>query len=346
MRAQSAYTLSAPAARRKLNQNESPWDLPPALKREVLAAAENAPWHRYPEFAPPELLAALAEHYGWTADGVLVGNGSNELIQATLATTLETGDVVVAPAPTFSLYRLLTAVLGGRYRPVPLGPDFVYDVDALVEAAVRERARVVVLNSPNNPTGSALPEGAVERLLGETGALIVCDEAYQEFGGPTALPLLRTSSRVVVLRTFSKALGMAGLRFGLALAHPAVARELAKGKLPYNVNLVTLAAAAAALRHRGELAERVRLIVEQRTRLMARLSALPAARGVSQRGQLRPDPVPAAPGPRGVSAPARRAWHPGPRRVRRQRAGPVPPDLGRHGGRRRCGAMRSRWSGR
>jgi histidinol-phosphate aminotransferase len=276
VRAQSAYTLSAPAARRKLNQNESPWDVPPALKREVLAAAEGAAWHRYPEFAPPELLAALAEHYGWTPDGVLVGNGSNELIQATLATTLETDDVVVAPAPTFSLYRLLTGVLGGRYRPVPLGADFAYDVDALIETAARERARVVVLNSPNNPTGSALPEGAVERLLEETGALVVCDEAYQEFGGPTALPLLRTSSRVVVLRTFSKALGMAGLRFGLALAHPAVARELAKGKLPYNVNVVTLAAAAAALRHRDELAERVRLIVEQRGRLTARLSALPA----------------------------------------------------------------------
>jgi histidinol-phosphate aminotransferase len=276
VRAQSAYTLSAPAARRKLNQNESPWDLPPELKREILGSAEAASWNRYPEFAPPELLAALATHYGWVADGVLVGNGSNELIQATLATTLEAGDVVVAPAPTFSLYRLLTGVLGGRYRPVPLGPDFAYDVDALIEEAVRERARVVVLNSPNNPTGSALPEGAVERIVEETGALVVCDEAYQEFGGPTALPLLAESSRVVVLRTFSKALGMAGLRFGLALAHPAVARELAKGKLPYNVNVVTLAAAAAALRHSEVLAERVRLIVEQRARLVARLSELPA----------------------------------------------------------------------
>ena len=274
VRAQSAYTLSAPAARRKLNQNESPWDVPPEFKRAVLAAADAAGWNRYPEFAPPGLLAALADHYGWTSDGVLVGNGSNELIQATLATTLETGDVVVAPAPTFSLYRLLTGVLGGRYRPVPLGPDFSYDVDALVDAAVRERARVVVLNSPNNPTGSALPAGAVERLLGETGALVVCDEAYQEFGGPTALPLLRETSRVVVLRTFSKALGMAGLRFGLALAHPAVARELAKGKLPYNVNVVTLAAAAAALRHGDELAERVRRIVEQRERLVDGLSRL------------------------------------------------------------------------
>jgi histidinol-phosphate aminotransferase len=276
VRAQTAYTLSAPAARRKLNQNESPWDVPPALKREILATAEATPWHRYPEFAPPELLAALAARYGWTPDGILVGNGSNELIQATLATTLESGDVVVAPAPTFSLYRLLTGVLGGRYCPVPLGRRFAYDVDTIIEAAVRERARVVVLNSPNNPTGSALPEGAVERVLEETGALVVCDEAYQEFGGPTALPLLCTSSRLVVLRTFSKALGLAGLRFGLALAHPAVAREIAKGKLPYNVNVVTLAAAAAALRHGDALAERTRTIIEQRGRLVQRLSALPA----------------------------------------------------------------------
>jgi histidinol-phosphate aminotransferase len=275
VRAQSAYTLSAPVARRKLNQNESPWDVPPEVKQEVLAAVERAPWQRYPEFAPPGLLAELALHYGWTADGVLVGNGSNELIQATLSVALDSGDVVVAPAPTFSLYRLLTAVLGGRYRPVPLGSDFAFNVDELIDVAVRERARVVVLNSPNNPTGSALPAGAVERVLEETGALVVCDEAYQEFGGPTALPLLARSSRLVVLRTFSKALGMAGLRFGLALAHPAVAREIAKGKLPYNVNVVTLTAAAAALRHQAVLEERVREVIANRERLAARLAALP-----------------------------------------------------------------------
>jgi histidinol-phosphate aminotransferase len=181
----------------------------------------------------------------------------------------------VAPTPTFSLYRLLTGVLGGRYYPVRLGEAFAYDVDAIIEAAVRERARVVVLNSPNNPTGSPLPEDAVARVLEETGALVVCDEAYQEFGGPTAVPLLAGTSRLVVLRTFSKAFGMAGLRFGLALAHPAIAREVAKGKLPYNVNRVTLTAAAAALRHEPVLAGRVREIIQSRDRFVRRIARLP-----------------------------------------------------------------------
>ncbi len=275
MRAQAAYTLAAPPARRKLNQNESPFDFPPELKREVLERVAAQPWQRYPEFTPPELLARLAAHYGWVADGVLVGNGSNELIQSTLSVVLGAGDRVVAPAPTFSLYRLLTAVLGGRYVPVPLGNEFSFDVDGLIEAAQRERARVIVLNSPNNPTGSALPEGAVEQILSHTEAMVICDEAYQDFGGPSAIPLLKHSSRLVVLRTFSKALGLAGLRFGLALAHPAVAREIAKGKLPYNVNVMTLAAARSALDHAPLLAARTREITEVRDRFVARLRDVP-----------------------------------------------------------------------
>jgi histidinol-phosphate aminotransferase len=275
VRTQAGYMLRALPARRKLNQNECPHDFPPDLKRLVLERAAAAPWQRYPEFVPAGLVERLAAHYAWTPHGVVVGNGSNELIQATLSVVLASGDAVVAPSPTFSLYRLLTGVLGGRYVPVPLGERFAFDVDRIVEAAVRERARVVVLNSPNNPTGTALTAGAVERILVETAALVVCDEAYQDFGGPTAIPLLRGTSRIVVLRTFSKAMGMAGLRFGLALAHPEVARELAKGKLPYNVNLITLAAAEVALDHAELLAARTRAIAETRDRFLPRLAAIP-----------------------------------------------------------------------
>ena len=275
VRGQPAYSLAALTARRKLNQNECPFDFPPELKREVFERVESQPWQRYPEFTPADLVALLADRYGWVAEGVLVGNGSNELIQTTLAVTLRAGDSVVAASPTFSLYRLLTAVFGGRYVPVPLGEDFAFDVDGMIETARRVEARVIVLNSPNNPTGSALPEGAVQRILAETDALVVCDEAYQDFGGPSAIGLLAQSSRVVVLRTFSKAVGLAGLRFGLALAHPAVAREIAKAKLPYNVNVVTLAAARTALRHAPMLAARTGEVIRIRDRFVARLGQVP-----------------------------------------------------------------------
>jgi histidinol-phosphate aminotransferase len=278
VRAQAAYSLDAPRARRKLNQNESPLDVPEDLKQEILTRAAALPWHRYPAFVPTRLVAALATRHGWVPEGVLAGNGSNEVIQATFAVSVAEGNVVVAPDPTFSLYRLLTAVAGGRYMPVPLGDEFRYDVDALVGVARRERAKVVVLNSPNNPTGSVLPEGAVERLLGETEALLVLDEAYQEFGGPSGIGMLHESPRVVVLRTFSKAMAMAGLRFGYALAHPDLAREIAKAKLPYNVNAITLAAAEVALEQQARFLARTRAVVEERERFLPLLRRLEGIR--------------------------------------------------------------------
>ncbi len=296
VRAQAAYTLEAPVTARKLNQNEAPADVPEDLKREILARAALVPWHRYPAFVPTRLARAIAARHNWMPEGVLVGNGSNEVIQATLTVTVTTGDVVVAPQPTFGLYRVLTGVLGGRYVPVSLGPDFGYDVDALVTAARREDARVILLNSPNNPTGSVLPDGAVARFLAETDALIVCDEAYQDFGGPTAIPLLRQSARLVVFRTFSKAMGMAGLRFGYALAHPDLVREIAKAKLPYNVNVITLAAAEAALERADSFRLTHQAIVEERERFVSALARIPGIRAFPSQGNfvlIRTETVPA-----------------------------------------------------
>ena len=274
VRAQVAYTLRAPDAPRKLNQNESPDDVPPAVKAAVLGRMREAPWNRYPAFAPADLLARLADRHGWTPEGVLVGNGSNELIQATLAVTVGEGSVVVTPVPTFALYRLLAEVFGGHHVGVPLTVDFRFDVDLLVDTVDRAGARLVIVNSPNNPTGTPFPEGGVERLLIDTGALVVVDEAYQDFGGPTAVPLLGQHARLVVLRTFSKAMSLAGLRFGYALAHPAVAREIAKAKLPYNVNRMTLLAAEAALEAPQVFEESVRRVRAAREQLEARLGQI------------------------------------------------------------------------
>ena len=267
----SAYTLSGLSAERKLNQNESPFDIPEHLKREVIERALATPWNRYPEFVPRKLVEQIAAKHDWDPEGVLVGNGSNEVIQASISVAVNTGDPVVVPQPSFALYRIMTGVMGGRYVPVPLGEEYAYDVAALAAVARRERARVVVLNSPNNPTGSVLPEDGVATLLGRTESLLLCDEAYQDFGGPTALTLLRQSPRIVVLRTLSKAMGMAGLRFGYALAHPAVAREIAKAKLPYNVNAITLAAAEVMLKHSAEFATRAKAIAQERDRFLGLL---------------------------------------------------------------------------
>ena len=275
VRDQPAYTLAALDAARKLNQNESPYDLPESLKREIAERAVAARWPRYPEFVPRSLLEKLSALYQWPVEGILVGNGSNELIQATLAVTVGPGLSVVAPAPTFSLYRLLTRVNGGEYLPVPMGPQFEYDVGAIIEAARQVNARVVIVNNPNNPTGTALPSDGMARLVTETAGLVVCDEAYQDFGGESAMPELHRSDRVVMLRTFSKALGMAGLRFGVLLARPEVAREIAKAKLPYNVNLFTLAAADVALDHMEVRRELVGRVVATRDRIGPVLAAIP-----------------------------------------------------------------------
>ena len=274
VKAQPAYTLEAHSALRKLNQNEAARDLPAALKQEIMARALAQPWHRYPEFVPQQLVARLAARFGQAPESVLVGNGSNELIQAALTVLLEPGDVVVAPSPTFSLYRLITSVAGGRFMPVSFGAQFSYDEDLLLETAQRENAKAIVICSPNNPTGSAVSTGFVRRLLDETDAMIVVDEAYQEFGGPTALPLVHQSSRVLVLRTFSKALGLAGLRCGAAFAAPEIAREIAKAKLPYNVNLVTLTAAEVVLDHPDLVDEAVAETIAVRDRFTSAMAAL------------------------------------------------------------------------
>jgi len=177
-----------------------------------------------------------------------------------------------------------------RYDPSAIEPRWqgewaaqrLYETDLDdVRRRVTARTKAVILCSPHNPAGTIIPRAPLRRFLdalGDDSPLVVLDEAYCDFVDdpeyPDGVELLAQYPRLLVLRTFSKALGMAGLRFGLALAHPAVARELAKGKLPYNVNLVTLAAAGAVLRHADALAERAREIVETRQRFMARVRGL------------------------------------------------------------------------
>lgn len=278
VRALGAYTLRPYEPRIKLNQNESPYDVPAALKARILKVAAERPWNRYPPFVAHNFIGAVAEATGWPSEGILVANGSNELIQAALAVIVGPGVSVVIPEPTFTLYRLMTEVNGGEVVSVPLDDALRFDVDAIVRAAQNADAAVVVLCSPNNPTGTALTRDEIRRVHDETGALVLLDQAYVEFGGYDALPLLADHPRLVLLRTFSKAMALAGLRAGYLLAHPELAREINKAKLPYNINFFSEIAAAEVLRHRQLLAPQVQTIREERDRLYEVLRAMPGLR--------------------------------------------------------------------
>jgi histidinol-phosphate aminotransferase len=221
------------------------------------------------------LLERLAAFARWKPQGTLAGNGSNELIQATLMVTVGAGTKVLIPQPTFTLYRQIVTVLGGEVLDVPLTAEFQFDVDAMRDRATSDRADMVIICSPNNPTGCRIGNEDLLRLARGFDGLIVVDEAYHEFSGETAVPLLEKLPNLIVLRTFSKAMAMAGLRVGYLLASPELAREIHKAKLPYNLNFFSATAAEVACERYDLLKPRIELIVRERERLLNELRLIP-----------------------------------------------------------------------
>ena len=275
VRSLRAYSLSPHRASVKLNQNENPWNAPARIRQETLRRLEKRTWSRYPDFVPESLHARLAEFSGWRADGIIAGNGSNELIQALLMVTVGAGKRVLISEPTFALYRQLSTVLGGEVISVNLNPELSYDANALQETVSGLQPDVTIVCSPNNPTGCVLSDQALSTLLKSTSGIVVIDEAYHEFAGHSVVPLLRDHENLVVLRTFSKAMAMAALRVGYLLAAPELAAEIGKAVLPYNLNAVSQTAAEVAVElYEDELRPLVRKIIAERERLYGELSRI------------------------------------------------------------------------
>jgi histidinol-phosphate aminotransferase len=278
VRAATAYTLEAPEAEHKLNQNENPYDLPLEAKRRVAERALARSWSRYPQADPAELIGRIAALCRWPAAGVLVSNGSNQLIQTLMLCFVVPGTRVVIAEPSFALFGASVRLLGGETIGVPLTPELEFDVAGL-EAALREsRAPLAVLCSPNNPTGCALAVEDAARLCRASAGVVVLDEAYHEFVGESFVSLLDQHVNLVVMRTFSKALGLAGLRLGYLLAHPALVAEVRKARLPFDVDFFAEAAALAALDCWPMLEANVRRLSAARDALHARLGRLPGIR--------------------------------------------------------------------
>jgi histidinol-phosphate aminotransferase len=266
----TAYTLELREADIKLNQNESPFDFP--FKEEVLAAVAKRAWNVYPDFESTALRTALANAYALTPENVLVGNGSNELLAAAVGAFVGPGTPVIFARPTFALYEKLVTISGGLPIPIDLDPmTGLLPLDAMLGTLSSLEGAVVIVCSPNNPTGGVLPDGGIDALLA-TGATVLFDRAYGDFARDEMPPL---HDRLVTFSTFSKAWGLAALRIGWLASTAATCREIRKVKLPYSLNVISEAIAAMALEHRAVRDANVKLIIDERERMLAELRAMP-----------------------------------------------------------------------
>lgn len=257
----------------KLDANENPYGALPAVRR---ALAELRHAHIYPDPESRQLRRALADFHGVPMENILAGAGADELIDLILRLFLAPGDRVLDCPPTFGMYAFDTRINAGVVVAAPRRPDFSLDLDAVLEAAERARPKLLFLASPNNPDGGLVPDDVLERLLA-LPLYVVLDEAYIEFSTPgsSRIALAAQRDNLIVLRTFSKWAGLAGLRLGYGVFPAHLMPHLWKIKQPYNVSVAASAAGLAALAHADELAAATARIVAERERLAAALSRIP-----------------------------------------------------------------------
>lgn len=247
----------------KLASNESP--IGPSPKAAQAAAQSLAKAHIYPEPTSRALREALAERWGWRPEGTFVGNGSDEVFRLLAETYLEAGDVVVAPTPSFSVYKSVAQLMGARCVEVPLA-GYDHDLPAMARAA--REARLAFVCSPNNPTGTVVGMEELRAFMDAVPpeCIVVLDEAYAEFdaSGFDARPLLGRWPNLVVSRTFSKAYGLAGLRLGYAFADPELLAPLFTTRDPFGVNRMAQEAGLAALSDEDHLRRTIQVVTEGR----------------------------------------------------------------------------------
>jgi histidinol-phosphate aminotransferase len=252
----------------KLNTNENPYPPSPRVLEAVRACATED-LRLYPDPMANALRLRAAKLYGFEPEQVIAGNGSDDLLAMIIRACVGPGDRVVYPYPTYSLYDTLVAIGGGDAVHLPFGPDF-----ALPAGLAAAGGRVTFVCSPNSPSGTLVPVPQLEELSRKVRGLLVIDEAYVDFADESALALARECGNVVVLRTFSKSFSLAGLRVGLAFGTRDVIAELVKVKDSYNLNRISIAAAAAALDDYEWMQTNVQKIRATRARLSAALETL------------------------------------------------------------------------
>jgi len=254
----------------KLDANENPYGCSPKVQE---ALAEYSRWHIYPDAGQTRLRRQLQEYTGVDADRIVAANGSGELLDYILCLFVGPGDEVMNCVPTFDLYRFRTLVNGGKLVNIPRNErDFSVNIKA-VKDAITPKTKIIILANPNNPTGNLTPQEDIMQLA-DTGVPVLVDEAYVEFSRETIVPLVSRYNNLMVLRTFSKWPGLAGLRIGYGIFPLEVASYLMKIKLPYNVGLAAMVAVEATFEDMDYLRNGIEAIIRERDRLFDKLESL------------------------------------------------------------------------
>jgi len=253
----------------KLDANENPYGCSPRVRR---ALAEYNSWQIYPDAEQTNFRRQLQDYTGVDATRIVAACGSGELLDDILCLFIEPGDEVINCIPTFDMYRIRTIINRAKLVNIPRDENFAVDVSA-VKAAITPKTKLIILANPNSPTGTVTPKPVVLELV-DAGVPLLVDEAYYEFCGETVAPLVSRYENLMVLRTFSKWGGLAGLRVGYGIFPPEIASYLIKIKLPYNVNVAALVAVQETLKDVDYLMDRVKAIITERERLFEELKKL------------------------------------------------------------------------
>lgn len=273
LRELSAYHVPASAGLIKLDAMENPYPWPESMVDDWLNALRRVRLNRYPDAAAADLKQSLRAAFRIPDELALVlGNGSDEIIQMIGLALAGPGRVVLAPVPTFVMYEMIARFVGAEFVGVPLAEDFDLDMPQMLSAIDRHQPAVVFLAYPNNPTGNLFAADAIQDLIDAAPGLVVLDEAYHAFAAVSWLDRGPLPDNVVVMRTVSK-LGLAGLRLGYLIGADAWLDEFEKVRLPYNINALTQTSAAFALARRAEFDQQARSIVSERGRMAEALAA-------------------------------------------------------------------------
>jgi histidinol-phosphate aminotransferase len=278
IRALAGYHVPDSSGMVKLDAMENPYPLPENVRERIAAAVAGAAINRYPDATASRLKKTVREALDIPSHAeLLLGNGSDEIIQILVLATARPGASVMGLEPSFVMFRLVAACCGVPYVGVPLAADFSLDVGRTIAAIEEHQPTLVFIAYPNNPTGNLFDAVAIDRVLRAATGLVVVDEAYHAFAGRSYMGKLADHPNLLVMRTLSK-VGLAGLRLGLLAGSGEWLRHLEKVRLPYNVSVLTQLVAEEALQHRSLLDEQAGAIKAERTRLQRELSAISATK--------------------------------------------------------------------